>query len=287
MRIVVGVDWSDETFSALYVVNQLYRPQELVLVHAVNTKSFQDPFFAPAVAKEVYSEIRQSMMKSGEQLLEQSAQLLSPDIPLRRLCEEGPPEEVILDTIRSAAADLVVVGDSRLSRLSEFVLGSVSHQVLLHAPCTTLIVKEKVELSGHILVAVEGPDDAEHLRHWLHTYPFCKPVTLNVVTVVPNAYYGDPVPVFAYESWLEDIEQHATEFLQEFATSLHKDGFSVESQVHQGPPASTLADLSKNFDFLMIGSHGRKGVQRFLLGSISHSLVHRVSCSVLIVRNQH
>ncbi len=105
-----------------------------------------------------------------------------------------------------------------------------------------------------------------------------------VVTVVPNPYFGDPVPAFAYQSWVEDIQKHAKEFVEQFSGSLRGDSYSVESKVLQGDPAATIAEMSKDFDFLIVGSHGRKGLSRFLLGSVSHSLVHRVACSVLVVR---
>lgn len=284
MRIVVGVDWSDETFSAVQAVNQLYHPKELVLVHAVDVRSFEDPFFAPAVAKEAYAEFRQSLVESGKQLLERTAHLLGPDVSVLRHCELGGPKEVILDTVRSTSADLVVIGARGLNRLSEMVLGSVSHHVLLHAPCSTLIVKKGVEFSGRILLAVEGPEDAKNLGPWLRAHPFNKSVEVTVVTVVPNPYFGDPVPAFAYQSWAEDIEKQAKEFVKEFSESLQSDAYSVEWKVLQGNPAATIANLSKDFDFLIVGSHGRKGISRFLLGSVSHSLVHRVECSVLVVR---
>ena len=37
-------------------------------------------------------------------------------------------------------------------------------------------------------------------------------------------------------------------------------------------------------DLVVVGSHSRKGVERFLLGSVSHSVVHEVACSILVVR---
>ncbi len=156
MRIVVGVDWSDETFSAVQTVNQLYHPKELILVHAVDVRSFEDPFFAPAVAKEAYADFRKSLVESGQQLLERTSHLLGSDISVMRHCEFGGPQDVILDTVRSTSADLVVIGARGLNRLSEVVLGSVSHHVLLHAPCTTMVVKEGRKFSGRILLAVEG-----------------------------------------------------------------------------------------------------------------------------------
>ncbi|MFQ5991915.1 MAG: universal stress protein [Nitrospiraceae bacterium] len=42
--------------------------------------------------------------------------------------------------------------------------------------------------------------------------------------------------------------------------------------------------MAGGFDLLMVGSHGRKGLSRVFLGSVSHSLVHRVACPILVVR---
>ena len=45
-----------------------------------------------------------------------------------------------------------------------------------------------------------------------------------------------------------------------------------------------ISDASKGVDLVVVGSHGRAGMDRFLLGSVSHAIVHRVACPVLVVR---
>ena len=60
--------------------------------------------------------------------------------------------------------------------------------------------------------------------------------------------------------------------------------YTVGTQITVGDPIGILTERAKTADLLMIGSHGRKGLERFLLGSISHALLHGVPCPVLVVR---
>lgn len=285
MRIVVAVDWSDETFSAVQAVTRLYQPQELVLVHAVDVRPFEDPLFAPAIAKQAYGEVRKSMVDSGEQLLARTSDLVPSDLKsVRRLCEVGAPAEVIVDTARAAKADLLVLGTRGHGRLSEVVLGSVSHQVLLRAPCSTLIVKRPLESLRRVLVPVEGPDDASLLQQWLRSHPFNHPVELSIMTAVPNPYFGDPVPAFAQAAWAAEVEKRADEFSKKIADGLAGPHYTVRNEVVRGFPTDAVTEAADQFDLVVVGSHGRKGLRRFLLGSVSHSLVHRVACPILVVR---
>ena len=285
MRILVAVDWSDETFAAVQAVGRMYFPDELALIHAVDVTPFESPVFAPHIAKEAYADVRQAMVQSGEQLLEQTAALAPAGVKsTRRLCELGEPADVVLDAARAAAADLLVLGTRSRGRLAELVLGSVSHRVLLHAPCSTLIVKKPLQTLRRALVAVEGREDAEQIRAWLRSHPFTKPIDLKVLHVLPNLHFGDPATELSYASWVEQTEQAAGRLLDELKASLPGDHYAVTTQVIAGFPSQAIAEASRDCDLVIVGSHGRSGVRRFLLGSVSHAVVHRVDCPILVVR---
>jgi nucleotide-binding universal stress UspA family protein len=51
-----------------------------------------------------------------------------------------------------------------------------------------------------------------------------------------------------------------------------------------GEAAVTVAEQADGFDLVVTASHGRKGLERFLLGSVSHAIVHHVACPILVVR---
>lgn len=285
MRVVVGVDWSDQTFSAVKAVSLLYRPTELVLVHAVDVRPYESPIFAPAIAKEAYAEIRETLLKTGEQLLDQTSREIPSAVPsVRRFCEIGAPPQVILDTAKAVAADLLVVGARGLGQISELMLGSVSHQVLVRAACSTLIIKGTPQSPKRVLLAVEGPDDTERLQAWLCTHPFNNPVELCVLHVLPHPYVAEPGAGIPYASWMQEMEKHGEELAAGITTALDKAPYTVTHQLVKGFPAEVISKAAEGVDLVVVGSHGRRGIGRFLLGSVSHSVAHRVPCPILVVR---
>ena len=68
------------------------------------------------------------------------------------------------------------------------------------------------------------------------------------------------------------------------AESLRPPHFMASSMIRKGEPATVIAEQAKSFDLVVAGSYGRKGLDRFLLGSVSHAIVHRAPCSVLVIR---
>ncbi len=285
MRIVVAVDWSEPAFNAVQEACLLYDPKELTLVHAVDLGMLDKPVIAQAMNLQGYDEFRNSMLEAGHQLMDQTAKLVPPGIPIvRRVCEFGHPAQLVLDAVKDAAANLVVVGSRGRGRMAELLLGSVSHRVVLHAPCSTLVVKRSIQTLRKVLVAVEGPDDSVRLREWLHTRPFRNPVDLDVVSVVPVPHTGDPVAFPYFPQWEKTSTTFATDLAGDLARSLNGTNYRATHRVLKGHPADAIGRESASADLLVIGSHARTGVDRFLLGSVSHAVSHRAACSVLIVR---
>ena len=65
-----------------------------------------------------------------------------------------------------------------------------------------------------------------------------------------------------------------------------KAGFKVQTAVEEGDPKSKILDHATRWgaDIIVLGSHGRKGFEHFLMGSVSESVVRHAPCSVEIVR---
>ena len=262
-----------------------YKPAELTLVHAVDLGFLESPMMAQALNVQGYDEFRKAMVDSGNQLLTQTAALVPPVVTVKRVCEIGSPAKIILDAARAASADLLVLGTRNRNRMAELMLGSVSHRVLMHATCPTLIVKRAVPALQKVLLAVEGPDDAAWLQIWLHTHPFNAPVELTVMTVVSRPTTLEPRVFPIVESWNEAVMKSARELLDKVASGLKGPLYSkVTSRLSEGAPVELIAQEAASHHLLIVGSHARKGVDRFLLGSVSHALSHRAPCSVLVVR---
>ncbi|OGW69307.1 MAG: hypothetical protein A3A88_09380 [Nitrospirae bacterium RIFCSPLOWO2_01_FULL_62_17] len=285
MRIVVAVDWSEPAFNAVQEVCKLYEPKELTLVHAVDLGILESPVMAQAMNLQGYDDFRKGMLDAGRQLMDQTAKMVPSQLTsVKRICELGRPAQVVLDAVKAAAPDLVAVGSRGRGRMAELTLGSVSHRILQHVSCSTLIAKRPLKTLRKVLVAVEGPEDSTRLRDWLHTHPFITPVDLAVISVVPTPYAGDPVAFPYFPLWDETATTFAKDLARNLAQSLDGTRYRASHQVFQGHPADIIGRESANADLLVVGSHARQGLDRFLLGSVSHAVSHRAACSVLVVR---
>ena len=285
MRIASGVDWSDQTFTAVTQAFHLYHPTDVTLVHGVNLGFFEQPIIAEATNLQGYNDFRNAMVDAGRQLLDRTAAMIPSDVQtVRKINEIGSPAQIILDSAETVSADLVVVGARGRSRVAETVLGSVSHRVLSHASRTTLIVKGSVHPTQRVLVAVEGRDDADRILQWLTRYRFTAPVELCVLNVVVPIGLDSPYDALGARAWWEGAESYAEEFVKATAAKLLDSQYTVSTKVAVGNPAAMVEEHAKTADLVVVASHGRKWLDRFLLGSVSHAIVHQVSCPVLVVR---
>lgn len=285
MRVVIGIDWSDQAFAAITQTLQLYHPTDVTLVHAVELGILQHPVVAQAGNVQGYEDFRNSMIDSGRQLLDRAAAMVPAEVTsIRKVNEIGSPAQVILDSADNLSADLIVVGVRGRSRLSEVVLGSVSHRVLLHSSRPLLIVRGAARKIQRVLVTIEDRDDADRIAKWLTHHPFTDPTELCVLHALVPIGVNDPYDALGTETWWEGAERYADELVNSTAAKLLNPRYTVSRNVATGNPASVIEQEAKGRDLVVVTSHGRKGLSRFLLGSVSHAVVHHVTCPVLVLR---
>ena len=93
-------------------------------------------------------------------------------------------------------------------------------------------------------------------------------------------------PNFKLEAaWKAEIEAEKALVARAVETRRHK-GFSASTSVEQGDPRTGVVDMAStwNADLIVLGSHGREGLDRFLMGSVSEAVARHAHCSVEIVR---
>jgi nucleotide-binding universal stress UspA family protein len=275
MKLVVAVDWSDQDFAALHQAVQLYRPTEVTLVHAVD----MGLYFEQEAAVDHESD-------RGTQLLERAAKMVPSAIKMvRRINETASPAELILDSANKVGADLIVVGTRGRSRLAEAFLGSTSSRVLLHNARSTLIVKGGAREVRRVLVAIEGLDDGDRVAQWLMKHPFTDPVEICVFNaVVPIEVKKAPHDAKGTTALQEGAKRKAEDIVKATAGKLTNPQYKVSTKVAVGKPSPMIQEQAKDVDLVVTSSHGRKGISRFLVGSVSYAVVHDVSCPVLVVR---
>ncbi len=109
------------------------------------------------------------------------------------------------------------------------------------------------------------------------------------VTVV-HAYdipsVGAPEVLVLATDWLSQISVVARESLDAVVARARKSGVSVDSELREGSAWREINEVarSRHADLIVVGSHGRKGLPRALLGSVAEKVVRTAPCPVLVVR---
>ncbi|WP_447974685.1 universal stress protein [Nitrospira sp. Kam-Ns4a] len=287
MRILLAVDGSDNAYEAARAVGHLAPPERLLVLHVIEVPKPAYPMMLPEVAAELYATVEVGMREDAERLLDRIVSVLPLHAgPVARCIEPGRPAEAILAAAAQEGVDLILVGARGLGPVKELVFGSVSHRVITHAPCPVLVVNRPLRALGHALLAVQEPEDAERAVAFLAKKPFREPPRIAVLTVMPLAQPLWPVGVTGDAMLMEKAVECARHLVDDVADRLTRLGYAASGLLNMGAPAAAILQSAGTLkpDLILVGSHGRAGVSRFLLGSVSHTVLHQAPCPVLVVR---
>jgi nucleotide-binding universal stress UspA family protein len=95
-----------------------------------------------------------------------------------------------------------------------------------------------------------------------------------------------PIPTSYAANFRQESLKRGQELVHRAEEVLSKAGFKVQAAVEEGDPKSKILDHAARWkaDLIVMGSHGRKGSERFLMGSVSDGVARHAPCSVEIVR---
>lgn len=286
MRILLAVDGSDQSYDAVRAVSHMGRSDAVVLLHAVDVPAPAYPMMVPEVARDLYTAQDRAMREEGGRMLRTAASLLSLNAgPVSKFLEVGKPVDVILSVAERERIDLIVTGARGVGTLRELMLGSVSHRIVTHAAVSVLIVGAPLRPVRHIILAVEGPEESEAAVRCLQRRPFKDTADIIVLTVIPYAHPAWPVGAVIPEPWQKEVLMGATRFAEEVASKITAIGHHAKGSAVQGSPPSEILKTAatEHADLIIMGSRHR-GLNRAMMGSTSHAVLHRAACPVFIVR---
>jgi nucleotide-binding universal stress UspA family protein len=203
---------------------------------------------------------------------------------------DGTPSTTILSYVDEHDIDLVGMGTHGRTGLRRFVLGSVTEHVLRASSVPVLAARgdegePRALPYEDILVPTDGSRCAVGaVDHALAIADACG-ATIHAVTVVdtrpPRATPGGAVP----SEYLERIKADGTEAVSDVTARAESAGVAVRSETLEGRPSERLLAYAegKEIGLTVMGTHGRSGLQRFLLGSTTERLVRESSFPVMAV----
>jgi nucleotide-binding universal stress UspA family protein len=99
----------------------------------------------------------------------------------------------------------------------------------------------------------------------------------------PAVGIGEAIPFEIYDEAENELEQEASRYLDTMRQKLREQGLPVATDVLVGPPASAIEEATHLGDVLVIASHERTGVMRWLLGSVAEKLTREDESPVILV----
>lgn len=209
----------------------------------------------------------------------------------------GSPAEGIVQFAEENGIDLIVMSSHGRTGSSRWVYGSVAEKVMHHAPCATAIIRAHVDVTmfqnKKILVPLDGSELAEKAlppAMALAAAVSSKVLLLRIVTgrsPIPEGL----TPVGVENDALLDAAalQERTEaeaYLQHVFSTHENQHLFFDVQTTEGDVADAIVTYADthDVDLIVISSHGRSGIGRWLHGSVAEKVLRGANCATLIIR---
>ena len=266
---------------------QFFAPAEQrTLLHVLNLSKSMCPMMAMIEDMEEYTAVtdragRREAVASIPSVHPPEARKSPDEISSDRVSGDQSLRQESLCRWQGAETDLIVMGARGVGPIKERLFSSVSHNILTLAPCATLIVHGPVKAMKQILLPLQGPSDADAAVRFLQLKPFHDAVEVTLLTVLPST--EPPGPGDAATAYAEILEKQ-TDSIKGAAERLRTLGYQAHEVAVVGEPATTILQeaSTRGSDLILMGTRGRQGITRLVLGSVSHAVLHKMPCPVLV-----
>ena len=263
-----------------------------VLVHAVGNRPWPEGTTVQVlsvvadtdVPEEVWREqgggksaVQREMKRRGEQITPIAQRLeeigISPEVVVAR----GDARHLIPFFARKWSSDLIFVRAHVQKDFAHWMLGSVARVVLTSAPCSVQIVRigegsaKTLHSARRVLLATDGSETSLKAARELSNRPWPEGSEFRILTV-EEPWLIKPSSVVTNTDSAEQVLASA--------------GLKPTVAILSGKPKEVILTEAKkwNADLIVVGSHGRRGFKRFLLGSVSEAVAMNAHCSVVVAR---
>ncbi len=285
-KILCPVDFSPASMHALHMAIEIAKDSqcELVIAHAWHLPALYYSELAFS------SDVDQQIVETAEAELAgalRGARATGID-KVSTLLLHGIPADKIIQTLEADPDyDLVVIGANGRSGLARVLMGSVAEKIVRRAPCSVMAVHptHPIRPFKNILCPIDFSESSfeafELARRIAHTD--AGSVTLLHVLDMPLNYSGDP----GTSQLLSDLDKRSSAHLDSLIAS--DTSTKVTKLTRIGSPGRQILALLESeppFDLVVVGTHGRTGIKRLVLGSIAEKIVRYAPCPVIVARKR-
>ena len=310
MKILIGYDGSECADAALLDLQRAGLPTTGEAVVLTVADVFQPPpineeidnkfpMQVPAGVRWAHEHAAKAVAQARD-LAEQAKQrvkMLLPDWELRSEACADSPGWALIRRADEWKPDLIVVGSHGHTTMGgRLILGSVTQRVLYEARTSVRVARGRVmvdRLPVRITIGIDGSPDSHAVIEVVASRAWPRGSEVQLVTVVDTIMSVTPVPSEpSIVKWFEVKNENDLISLREIfeasADKLREAGLDAKVVFISGNPKLALVEKADEWkaDSLFVGARGTRGIDRFLLGSVSATAAARARCSVEVVRAQ-
>lgn len=278
-KILVAIDGSDSSIHALSESFKLATNEKSWITVTSVVPSYEGDLSLVGVG-----DVLSSMRKPCEDALHEAERLAEAEGALiKTVCEEGKTYERIVDLAEAENCDLIVLGRRGLRRFEKALMGSVTARVIGYSHRDVLVVPRDTTIGWQrILVATDGSRFSKIAVE--RAIDFAKSYggelrVISIVDVPPEFYAEAPNAV-------DDMIDKAKGYVKDIRTHSESAGVKSAGFVGEGEAYQIITDTAKkeNVNVIVMGSHGRTGLKRLLMGSVTEKVIGHAPCPVLVVK---
>ena len=265
-KLLVATDGSKFSKSAIREAISLAKTcsSELIAVSVVKTNvEFED--LVPQVVEKAEREVREHLESVKNKALKEGVDC---EIVIHR--SEEPFRDIVNDAAKNKV-DMIIIGTHGRTGLKRLMMGSVTAKVIGHAPCKVLVVPKDARLTlDKILIATDGSI-------------FSEMASREAISIAKRC--GSNLVVLSVAKRDENLSA-AKESIDKVSKVVEKEGIKVEALTPKGIPFEVIVKTAaqKNAGLIVVGSHGRTGTERLLMGSVTERVIGHSESAVLVVK---
>ena len=306
MRVLIAYDGSAHAETAIDDMRLAGLPRQTeAMVVSVAHHGFPETKHANAEAGEFGNSWKATMQEAAA-LAENGRIRVQSIFPGWSVSSEplwGDPAKMLLKTIDVWKPDIVVIGSHGRSIAGRLLLGSVSTELVHHAPCSVRVVRGAAKTEGpiRVLIATDGSDQGEACVEAVARRSWPDGTQARVFSVMQSLVPAvQEMPAFAGQTFATEPAYRIIEATDErerarlrwtSATDkerLQQAGLIADAVVIDGDPRREINAEAERWhaDSVFVGARGLGALDRLLLGSVSGAVVNHAHCAVEVVRHQ-
>ncbi len=279
-KILVAVDGSESSRNAFSQACKIVREDKSWITVITVIPLYQDQIEVLSIKEKVARKLREEGAKIISVIEELARQ---EDVFIRTRVEEGVPFRSIIDLAEDGGYDLIVTGRHGITRFEKDLIGNVAARIIGHSSRDVLVVPGNSSVGWNsIVLATDGSRFSVAAAD--KAMDLAKSYNGNI-KVICSVDVTDEFLAQAPEV-VERMVKEAKVFTQAVKEKADALNINIETFVREGETFRVITDLAKqaNADVIVMGSHGRTGVKKILMGSVTEKVIGYAPCPVLVVR---